>query len=172
MSERDARTTPPWLRAPAVGLIGLTALWFALSYGFALGGAQPAWARPWPWVWWFANWEMFTLLDDHASRVGAEAMYDGEWHNIHLEELFPSRWESGPRYDRPAFYNRKDYMAVLGDSTCGRLERKTDRLRFYRVTWKKTPGVATRREPKGTNRRYFFDWTCGQPAPRPQGVRL
>ncbi len=170
--ERDARTTPRWLRLPALGLLGLVATWFLLSYSFALGAPKPEWARPHPWVWWFASWEMFTLRDPGAHLVKGKALYDGKWVDIDLEALFPTKWESGPRYARSAFFKNPPSMRVVADSTCGRLERRPDRVRFEHVYWDKTLGQPSRVPPKDAKRNLLLDHRCGSPVRRPQGVRL
>lgn len=169
---RDERTTPPALRLPALLLIALVVAWFGASYRFALGGAQPEWARPWPWAWWFANWEMFTMIDDYAAIVRAEALVDGEWRRVDLEALFPTRWESGPRYARSAFYNSPPFMAVLADSTCGRLPTRPTKVRFHRVSWKKTLGVSNRKPPKDAQKKLLLEWSCAREVERPGGVRF
>lgn len=171
-AERDERTTPRWLRIPALLLVALVAAWLALSYTFALQAEQPAWARPYPWVWWFANWEMFTMLDDTSSLVGGEALIDGEWRPIDLEALFPTRWESGPRYTRPAFYEVPQWMQVFGEATCDRLPRTPEKVRFYRVVWKRELGRSGRFPPRGTRHRPLSEWTCGGATLVPKGVRL
>lgn len=161
-----------WLRIPALLLVAFTATWFALAYSFSLNTPQPAWARSHPWVWWFANWEMFTLLDDYASVVQGEALYDGKWRPIDLEALFPTKWESGPRYTRSAFYGNPLWMSTFGEATCNRLERKPEKVRFFRIVWKKELGVSSRPAPTGMRHRPLTEWTCGQPVPQPKGVRL
>ncbi|MCA9491156.1 MAG: hypothetical protein KC621_14600 [Myxococcales bacterium] len=172
MVDRDERTTPGWLRIPALLLLAFTATWFGLSYSFALNSQQPTWARPHPWVWWFANWEMFTMLDDYATVVRGEALYDGKWVPIDLEALFPTQWDSGPRYARSDFYRDSLRMRTFGEATCNRLDRKPEKVRYYRIVWKKELGVSSKPAPTGMRPRPLTEWTCGQRVHHPMGVRL
>lgn len=170
--ERDERTTPRWLRLPALALLAALATWFATSYSFALGASQPAWARPYPWVWWFASWEMFTLRDPGAHLVKAEILVDGKWFPIDLEALFPTQWESGPRYARSSFFTNAPSMRVVADSTCRRLPEPPERVRYFRVTWDKTLGKPSKVPPKNAKRTLLLDHECGATVNRPKGVRF
>ena len=152
--------------------LGLLSAFFFGCYWPSLEDSQPAWIREHPWAWWFGSWQMFTLLDTGQSLVVAEQQVNGEWTKIPLEKLFPTRWESGPRYARSAFFDNRNNMAVLGAATCGRLPQRPERVRFFRLTWPKTLGEAHPRPPKKHKRRELLDWDCRDSVSLPKGRRL
>lgn len=164
-------TTPSWLRVPVLaGLLSLGGYFFA-CYWPALDPPAGSWARAHPWGWWFGNWQMFTLLDTGQSLIVAEQQLGGRWEPVALAGLFPTRWESGPRYARSSFFGNPEHMAVLGAATCGRLPVRPQRVRFFRVTWPKQLGEAHPRPPRKARRRELLDWDCARAVSLPAGRR-
>lgn len=165
-------TTPPGRQLPILALLVALACYFFACYWPALEERQPAWVQEHPWVWWMGNWQMFTLLDTGQSLVVAERRVDGAWSAIELEALFPTRWESGPRYARSSFFNNPHNLAVLGAATCGRLPQRPERVRFFRLTWAKRLGRLDRVPPRKVKRRELLEWDCAQTVALPTGRRL
>lgn len=169
---RDARTTPRWLRLPALVLCGLLASYFAVAYTFALEKDIPAWLKDHPWSLWLGTWPMFTYIDPSSTVVYAEARVDGEWQDIDLEALFPYRWESGPRYARTSVRRNRGRMQALGAAACGRLEKQegitAERIRFRSERIAKTKGKNPQPKRKLKVER-LLDWPCDGKARRPTG---
>jgi len=170
--ERDASTTPRWLRAPALLLCAVLAGYFSVAYTYALEKDLPAWLRAHPWSLWLGTWQMFTYIDPASTVVYAEARVDGEWQDIDLEALFPYRWESGPRYARTSFRKSRAKLQALGAATCGRLEAQqgitAERIRFRSERIAKTKGKNP--QPKRKHKvEKLLEWTCGPQAHRPPG---
>jgi hypothetical protein len=147
-------------------------LWLGACFQSAAGAQPAAWVRDHPWLNWFGNWEMFTLLDEGATLVKAEALREGRWEAIPLLSLFPTRWESGPRYARSAFFNDPQHMRVLGAATCGRLPTPPTAVRFYKLTWRKQPGVSSTRAPANAKRTELSTFSCGEAVELPRGRRI
>jgi hypothetical protein len=167
-------TTPPGRQVP--GLIGLSlvAAYFLLCMSMALKDEYPPFLEAHPYVLWLGNWQMFTVLDRRHVILEAEALAEGQWETVDLEALFPTRWESGPRFGRPSFPEKKSRMYILAQSTCRRMEaagQAPAQVRFRQVRWLKRPGESdqSRRDPE---RRNLITWTCSDEFPLPTGVRL
>jgi hypothetical protein len=164
----DRRTTPRWLQPPALLLLlGLVA-YFLTANRWALDSAgAPRWIRQNPAYTWFGGWKMFTELDRDASRVDAEILVAGEWKPIDLEALFPTQWESGPRYARSWFRNSTNAMRVLAHATCERAGRP-ERVRFTVTKWRKKLGRAAK-PPKDAKPKPILDWDCSDTVRLPTG---
>lgn len=159
----DARTTPRGLRIPVLGLLVLLAGYNAWCWKNALGEGAPSMAR------WFATWQMFTLRDTNHSELFGEAYVDGAWVNVDLEALFPTRWESGPRYARSSFWQSNPKLRVLAGATCGRHPDKPTRVRFRVERWRKTLGSVKQPKKKKFESKELLDWSCDRPVPLPRG---
>jgi hypothetical protein len=168
----DRRTTPRWLQPFVLLFLGLLVVYFVTANRWALEASDaPGWIRRNPAYTWFGGWKMFTEYDPTASRVDAELQVDGEWKPIVLEELFPTIWESGPRYARTWFRQSPTSMRVLAQSTCLRAaDQNPARVRFTVTQWKKRLG----RVPKPTKdatKKEILDWDCSRKVKLPQGTR-
>jgi hypothetical protein len=161
----DARTTPPALRIPILACLVLLAGYNGWCWKNALGEGEPSLAR------WFATWQMFTLRDPGHSVVRAEVEVAGAWTPIDLEALFPTRWESGPRYARTSFWKSTARMRVLAAATCGRHPDHPTRARFSVDRWKKTLGSSGSRR-RGLTSEELLDWSCARDVSLPQGRPL
>ncbi len=159
----DARTTPRLLRVPVLALLVALAGYNAWCWKNALGEGEPSVVR------WLGTWQMFTLRDPGHSELFAEGQFGGEWRDIELESLFPTRWESGPRYARSSFWKSPPRLRVLAASTCGRHPDHPTRVRFRVERWKKTLG--SKKQPKRkVETKELLDWSCDRPVPLPKGT--
>jgi len=170
----DARTTPRWLQVPALLLLlGLAAYFVAVNVYAVDMSRAPAFLRRNGSIVWFGGWRMFTYLDTGHSRLVADAERDGEWQRVALGQLFPFRWESGPRYARSSFRRSGAYLKTLGQATCGRLAERgepADRVRLSTVSWRRTLGQ--RRQPRrGKRVRTHLVWDCDRRFGLPRGRR-
>ena len=150
----DVRTTPPRLRIPALIGLMLLIVYFVGCYHYALGRDLPRWA-------WMGTWKMFTTMDTRHSVVEGEAKINGKWEPFDPEELFPYRWESGPRYARRSFRRSKGRMAVLAASTCVRHPDDIQAVRFWELRWKRTVG-SYEQPRRNVEKTLLMDWTCGE----------
>jgi hypothetical protein len=160
--DADDRTTPGLLRLPALAALGLLASYFVACFWYALDEeGKPLWS-----VW--GNWQMFSVGGRHNNDLDAEAEIDGEWVALDLQTLFPSRFDSGPRYRQ--LRNRPGpWMETLADSACDRDPRHPTAIRLYDARWKLVPGE----DPylrKGVVRKRILHWKCDRVAKRPGGV--
>ena len=117
----EAQTTPERLQVPGLIGAGLLAAYFLLCFAMALEEEYPPLIAEHPYAVWLGNWQMFTLLDRRHVLLEGQAQFGAQWTDVDLEELFPTRWESGPRYGRRSFPEDIDRMYVLAQSTCRRL---------------------------------------------------
>ena len=164
----DTRTTPRSLQPLAVLAIAGLVVYFLTANRWALDNRDaPSWIRRNPAYTWFGGWKMFTELDTDASRVDAEIQVAGEWKPIDLEALFPTRWESGPRYARTWFRNSTNAMKVLAHATCERAGHP-DRVRFTVTTWRKKLGRVAK-PPEDAKKKPILDWDCSEEVSLPRG---
>ena len=167
----DARTTPRWLQPLALLVLAGLVVYFLTANRWALDSRDaPSWIRRNPAYTWFGGWKMFTELDTSAARMDAEIQVGGEWKPIDLEALFPTRWESGPRYARTWFRNSANAMKVLAHATCERAGQP-DRVRFTVTTWHKKLGRVAK-PPKNAKKKPILDWDCSDSVPLPKGRPL
>lgn len=175
---RDARTTPGWLRVPAlVFCLALSTLFFS-SFLKCKDDVSGVWLDRYPWVHWMSNWSMFTPRNRWQKAVDIEYQSDGDWHAVDGMDYFPTRWESGFRWDRTSFRDSSTKMRTLGAAFCGRMTAdlespSPDRIRFIEVKWKKTRGQLEQPRERWVRYKLLHDHRCGDPAPSgPKGVRL
>ncbi|MDP2311587.1 MAG: hypothetical protein Q8P41_01675 [Pseudomonadota bacterium] len=161
----DARTTPPALRIPILACLLALGAYNVWCWQNALGSGEPSLPR------WFATWQMFTLRDPGHAELFGDVLVAGEWKPVELESLFPTRWESGPRYARSSFWKSIPRMRVLAASTCTRHPEHPTRVRFRVDRWDKTLGSL--KQPKRKLRTEdLLEWDCTRPAPLPAGKPL
>ncbi len=169
---RDARTTPRWARIPVLLLLGCLFGYEYAAYHYALDAEKPGWLQRNPYALWPATWQMFTYLDRRHNRVDAEVLADsGEWVAIDLEEYFPYRWESGPRYARSSFRKSPTRMRTLAQATCHRIEPRPDKIRFKHTRWGKTLGSKTQ-PPRKEEVSTILTWDCEDHFRLPKGEVL
>jgi hypothetical protein len=121
------------------------------------------------------SWWMFTYRTKLNNAVELEAEHGTAWVTVDAEALFPTRWESGLRFERPSFRQVPYLTALLAQATCRRLERAgtpADAVRVDEVKWAKTLGSAEQPRNKDVDVHTLVTLPCTQPVPLPQGVRL
>ena len=127
-------------------------------------------------VFWLARWKMFTGLSTWHSVPEFQArfidMETGElsdWEHVPMEEMYPARWESGYRWERPAVYKIPHVRNKFMELACERDDAVLVRMVMHKT--KATPGRLV--QPR---RRYKQDivggFRCGTELPGPKGVRL
>lgn len=175
---RDARTTPGWLRGPALALcLALSVLFFS-AFLKCKDGVDGVWLNRYPWVHWMSNWSMFTPRNRWQKAVDIEYLVDGAWHPVDGGAYFPTRWESGFRWDRTSFRDSTFKMTTLGAAFCDRMAAdpgspSPERVRFIEVKWKKTLGTTDQARDAWVRYKLLRDHRCGDPAPSgPKGFRL
>lgn len=160
----DQRTTPPWLRVPALLLLGLSFAYFGACYRHALGEAMPTWAYP-------GQWSMFTKKETWHHDVIAAAEVQGKPVEVDLLALFPSTWDSGPRYVRGPFRNNPVRMRILAYSICQRMVPRPTRVVVGESRWKARLGVSPSTRD-GEEKKVTLEFDCADNVPLPGGVRL
>lgn len=161
----DTRTTRSELRIPILLLLLALGGYNVWCWRNALGTAEPSRVR------WFATWQMFTLRDPGHSELYAQARVGEAWRDIDLGALFPTKWESGPRYARSSFWKSSSRMHVLAASTCTRHPDRPTRVRFRVERWDRTLGELE--QPKrGKKTEVLLDWSCDRAVPLPKGRLL
>jgi hypothetical protein len=156
------RTTPPALQLPTLVALALLAVYFMAAFTYAFDLEMPAWAK-------WGNWQMFSEGGNHNSALDAEVRIDGEWEPVDLTTLFPSRYESGPRYRQ--LRNRPGPgLQVLADSACDRHPGHPTQIRLIDVRWPIVPGEDPYART-GAVRHKILDWRCDKTAKRPGGVQ-
>ena len=97
-------------------------------------------------------------------QLDGEAYVNGRWESLSLEEMYPTRWESGHRYQRGPFRRSKIRMRTLAASTCHRDARDPKAVRFIQKRWKRRLGTTDQsiRDPEV---KVLLSWDCQTPWP-------
>ncbi|MFK7928230.1 MAG: hypothetical protein AB8H79_08570 [Myxococcota bacterium] len=146
-------TTPRWLRLPALILLFSVAVYFLAGFHFAMEDSKPRWV-------WMGVWSMFTGRDRTQNEVRAEALIEGEWHQVELDVLFPYRWESGRRFERRNVYGSGRRLKALASATCTRLSERPQAVRFQRASWRKRLGDFDQ-SPAKESVKNLGEFSCG-----------
>ncbi len=168
----DARTTPGWLRGPAVLLLLAQLVVFGLGFLYAQGMVAhngPRWILKAEPIAFFGNWKMFTTVDRKQRDMDGYAMWDGEWAPIDLPALFPSRWESGPRYTRKTIRRSPKHLAILAGAACGRLTERPERVLLVDVRWRSKRGQREQPRWGKVREKPLMDWDCSREPPQVSG---
>lgn len=167
------RTTPTWLQVPGLVLLLLVAGYELVAMRYALAPAEtwPGWLRESPYSLWPATWKMFTERDRTHRDMYARVLRQGQWEEIDLLPLFPSRWESGPRYIRTPFWREARNRNTLSQAVCQRLPERPDVVELWLIDWRKTLGQ--REQPlRDEERKLLSRWRCDDSQPLPSGRRI
>jgi hypothetical protein len=163
----DATTTSPHRRIPALLVLASLAAYFVACFvtawwEFSGTGHIPRWAV-------LGSWDMFTLGNSHHHDVEAEVEVGGDWRPLDLLTLFPSQWDSGPRYVRGPFRENKLRMSMLAYATCQRSADHPARVRLYDVSWRLT--IGQHEQPReNVRRKLSVEFDCSKPSPMPPPV--
>ena len=165
------RTTPSWARVPVLVGLALLVAYLLVCVGHTLGRRAPTGIlADQPGILWFGTWEMFTIRDIGNTEVRARAHIDGSFQDVDLEALFPTRWESGPRYQRTAW--KVEYLGqMLAYSTCQRLP-EARAVELTKVTWVKEIGRYDAEPPPDAKHEVVLVWPCHETPELPPGTRL
>ncbi len=149
-------------------LIQITIIYFLATFHFALKQSLPEWSI-------YGNFQMFTFRSLSHVKVRAEIVkmleYEKQIEPVNLEDLFPSKWESGPRYQRASFLSSPTKMRIFAKSICHRSKVHTGEVRIYRDTWPVTAGVHPN-EAKSKITEMIMVFQCQQKIRLPNGREL
>lgn len=170
----DARTTPQFLRIPAVMLLfGLAAL-FEGAFEQNKDGGAPNWISRCPDLYWMSGWSMFTSRNRTQMMVTADAERAGAWSPVDLGALFPARWESGLRFERDWILASNPMMRAVAEAACGRMAargERAERVRFNVARWRKRLGTTKQySKRRRLKEETAIVWTCGDPVTRVPGL--
>lgn len=145
-------------------ILACLVIFFISCFKYGTASYIPKWAR-------IGLWRMFTYKTSNHSDLRAIASFDDGWKEINLRELFPSKWDSGYRFQRAVFWRNKTRMRMLAASTCVRLEGKATELKFYQDYWKIVPGIpaSSPESKKNVKEKFNLHWYCGSPVYTPIG---
>jgi hypothetical protein len=168
----DSKTTSRWFWIPAylflLAQIGVFGLGFVYAHGIVAHSA-PAWIMEAEPVAFFGNWKMFTSVDRKQRDMDGYALQEGEWAPINLKTLFPSRWESGPRYTRKTIRRSGRHLRVLASATCGRLSDPTEAVRLVDIRWRSKLGQKEQPRTGKIQETLLIEWDCARPPPTVKG---
>jgi hypothetical protein len=173
--DRDARTTPMPLRWVGLASLFVLAGYFALCANATLRSFETPFGRDHYWATWMGSWWMFTYRTKLNTAVELEAQRGEAWEPVDARALYPTRWESGLRFERPYFRQVPYLTAVLAKSACTRLERAgapADAVRVNEVRWAKTLGSAEQPRNKDLQVKALLTLPCAQDVKLPPGRRL
>ena len=168
--ERDARTTPPPLRWVGLVFLFVLAGYFALCANATLKSFDTPFGRDHYWATWMGSWWMFTYRTRQNTAVELEADRGGQWEPVDAAALFPTRWESGLRFERPYFRMSRNLTGALAQATCRRLSKAgepTDAVRVSEVKWAKTLGSAEQPRNKDLTEKVLLEFRCSDTVPLP-----
>lgn len=173
--ERDIRTTPSWLQWPGLGLLTVLICYFALCGHATLNKYDTRFGRDHYWGAWMGSWWMFTYRTRWHTAIELLAQVGDDWVDVPAEELFPTRWESGLRYERRYFREVPYLAAVLAQATCRRMEAQGQApvvVRVQSAKWKKQLGETRGPIPVDAKREEILTLPCETEVPLPEGRRL
>jgi hypothetical protein len=123
-----------------------------------------------PWIE-LGKWTMFTNFARYHYEITSEASIDGVWKKVDMLELFPSIWDSGPRYHRSVVWKSSKRLKMLAASICARTDGPVTKVRIYREYWPIILGVpASNRE--FTKKKRIISWKCEKPFLSPGGSKV
>lgn len=146
--------TVPWSRWVQLALLASFASFQLLAYAASRGGPGSWLAKVMGPLGRLGYWHFFTVAraDQVALRFDG---FDGSWRSLAMDEWFPARWESGPRWNALGFgrdvglppLSREDRVAseqAFLEAACRR--SGLQRTRLVQLSWKKRPGAAPRED--------------------------
>ena len=165
----DARTTPKRLRIPVLVLLATFLAYFTGCFAleFIEGPGKAKFLAPYRI---YGQWNMFTLKAVWQKQLKATALRNGNWEGIDLPSMYKARWESGPRYQRPYFLRKTGLLPLLTNSICKRLDPPAEKVRLYRVRWKRRLGQT--QEAKNQEINELITWDCRRGIRQPGGTVL
>ena len=101
------------------------------------------------------------------KELKATALINGQWVGVDLPALYPTRWESGYRYQRAHFLRRNGASPLVANSICQRMEGSPRAVRIYRVRWKRRPGDT--QEARNPDVQMLTEWPCSRRLAMPKG---
>ena len=160
----DRRTTPKHLQVPYVLGLYVLAIFFMGCFHFSMAEKRPRWS-------YWGAFHVFTTKSTNNYQLDGEAYVNGRRESLSLEEMYPTRWESGHRYQRGPFRRSKIRMRTLAASTCHRDARDPKAVRFIQKRWKRRLGTTDQsiRDPEV---KVLLSWDCQTPWPLPGGRSL
>lgn len=164
MTPPDVRTTPRARQIPVLLGIATVAWYFAVCVPHAMSEDAPRWSA-------LGNWKMFTTKSTVHAELRAYARVGDAWEPTDLRALFPSTWESGPRYARPSFWETPERVAILEAALCTRDPRAPEEVGLSLVTWPARPGEAPL-PPHDPQERPLAHRRCDEPSPLAPVPRL
>lgn len=164
MLEPDARTTSPKHRALVLVVLVGAFVYFGACYVAVWGTSLPVWAYP-------GQWSMFTKKETWHHDVVATAHYGVGREKVNLQALFPSTWDSGPRYIRGAFRNDPAKVRVLAHSVCQRMTPMPDSVSISETRWRARIGVSADRR-REEQQRPLTEHACSEKVNLPAGMPL
>lgn len=145
-------------------LIACSIIFFLCCFKYSTASYIPKWAR-------LGLWRMFTYKSTKHSDLRAVARFNDGWKEINLREIFPSKWDSGYRYQRHVFWRNKARMRMLAATTCVRLNGQADEIKFFQGYWNIKPGIpADSPEDKiNAKEKLNLHWNCNRRIYTPLG---
>lgn len=160
----DHSTTPKHLRVPYILAFYVLAVFLVGCFHFSMAEKRPRWS-------YWGAFHMFTTKSTNNYELGGEAFVNGRWELIDLEQMYPTRWESGHRYQRGPFRRSQLRMRTLAASTCHRHPGNPKGVRFIQKRWKRRLGTTDQsiRDPQV---KVLLSWDCSTPWTLPMGRTL
>lgn len=87
---------------------------------------------------WTGLWVMFTYKSGRHKTMTFEAYQNEEWKRLPMEEWYPTKWESGYRWERRPVYASKSRQLPFAHAACERSGSSAVRIVMYQ--WRKTVG--------------------------------
>jgi hypothetical protein len=159
----DAARPRPRLKRGHAIFLALLIAYEVIAFADQKGLRAPGWLKPFLWP---AQWKMFTPLNQRQSEIVFEGLFDGQWRPLPMHEWYPARWESGYRWERKPFYERRSRQVPFAAAACR--ESGAEKVRIIRVRWLKTLGSFDQ-PPKKRNRKTLLTWDCSDEPPQATG---
>ena len=160
----DVRELPRWTRPFVFLLLTVVAAYQVEGTMISVApGKLPGWTRlPYAYM---AAWDMFSGVGSRHHALVVEAEYGGVREPLDVEALFPTRWESGLRFERPSLYHtpkfRRVAAAICGRAAAAAPARPPEAVVLTDVAWPRRPGRHPGKPGPKAEREELLHYTCG-----------
>jgi hypothetical protein len=162
--DADRVAPPAWSRPLVLVLLGVLAAYQIQGVLLAAAPAHLPQVVRLPRAGWFA-WSMFSTPGSRHRKLDAQVVRAGAAEILDLAPLFPTRWESGIRFERSEIY-RSARVRRVAAAICRRValaepgRSPPQQILLTEVTWKRRPGRRPGKPGPKAERTELLRWTC------------
>lgn len=161
--EADVRVPPAWTRPFMLVLVVLVAAYQVEGTLLAVSPGSIPRAVHLPHAY-LASWDMFSGVGGKHRILEVQGVYGGVPERLDVERLFPTRWESGLRFERSALYHspkmRRVAAAICGRAAKASPARAPEAVILSEVSWPRKAGRKAGRPGAKAEREEILTYRC------------